>query len=150
MPPQPVTDALGLAEDAILEALRALEPIGAADWDPGPADINRRLALPPTDPAYLSRYFLAHHQDNGGRRAMYLQSDGWEGLVTIRVRSRDRELARAGLGLVVAAMADLPQPNGYTLQAAWTRPLTLPATDPHTFTFAGIWRVTIRRVPAQP
>lgn len=142
--PEPIIDALGLAEDAILAALA---PLGLAAWAPEPAELSRRMGLPATDPAFVARALIAHHQDDGGRRAAHLQSSGWEGLVTVRVRSRTRTSARTGLGLAVTALAGLAQPDGYRLTARWVKPRDIPVTDPLVTTRAGIWLVTIRRRP---
>lgn len=142
--PEPIVDALGLAEDAILESLA---PIGLATFTPEPADLNRWMGLPATDPKHVARALIAHHQDDGGATRRHLQSERWEGLITIRVRSRSRASARAGLTLAVAALKSLPQPDGYTLRATWVKPRDIPVTDPFVTTRAGIWRVSISRTP---
>lgn len=142
--PNPIVDALGLAEDAILAALT---PLGLAAWSPEPADLNKWLGLPATDPKHVACALIAHHQDDGGASRRHLQSERWEGLVTIRVRSRSRASAREGLAFAVAALKALPQPDGYTLRAAWVKPRDIPVTDPFVTTRAGIWRVSISRTP---
>ena len=138
----PVTDAIDLVEDVLLPALASTAPLVV--WDPAPADVERRLALPATDAQALERVVIGQHQDGGGRRNIHLHSNGWEGLVTIRVRSRSRASARAGLALIVTAMAGLSSPAGYAFHAVWQRPLALPTLN-LVYSRAGIWRITIRR-----
>lgn len=149
----PVTTALAVVEDAVLSALRA---IGATEGNPTPtaawwnAEVPQgtaaRLALPATDASYLSRFFVAQHQDGGGQEAPLLNSRGWRGLVAVRCHSRSKTTARAGLELAAVALQTLTPPTGLTLRAAWRRPLALPA-DGLVFTAAGLWELEARRVP---
>lgn len=140
----PVTDALGLAEDAVLAALAAQGL--TASWAPASPDLARRMGLPSGHAEHLARAAVCHHQDGGGRASPLLHSAGWSGLITIRVLSRDRAQARAGLALAVTALGALTSPSGYAIRAAWQRPVAIPRTDPLAHVAAGIWQLTIRRV----
>lgn len=139
----PVTDALGLVEDAILGALAAVG--SARHWEPAPADTMRRLALPGSDPQALASVVVCHHQDGGGQPAALVGSAGWQGLVTVRAFSRTRATARAALGSAVTALGSITSPSGYRISAMWQRPIVIPRLDPSVYVSAGIWLVTARR-----
>lgn len=147
MSPQPIIDALELAEDAIRAALTALAPTGEAHWEGAPVGTVARLkayAHNPATPGALARCYVAQHQDDGGGRVRRLNADGWSGLVVIRVLAARDADARAGLALVVPALAALTSPAGYTLTARYDRRRVIPTTDGIT-TRAAQWRVTIHR-----
>jgi hypothetical protein len=151
MSPQPVTSALELAEDAIKAALAALEPTGSAHWDGAPVGDVKRLqayAFNPLAPGGLARCYVAQHQDAGGARLQRLNSEGWSGLILVRVQSGVDAEAKAGLQLAVAAMQALASPAGYVLFARYERPRAIPysGVPDHIYTRAAQWRVTIRLV----
>lgn len=138
----PTTTALRLVETAVLAALNALAPAGSAWWGVAPTGTVARLSAA-TSP--LSRAYVAQHQDGGGQPLRHLHSDGWEGLVVVRVLSADDARAWAGFDLAVAAMDTLTGPSGYVVRAAWDRPIALPTVNA-IVARAGQWRVTVRRV----
>jgi hypothetical protein len=143
--PAPTTTALPIVEDAVLAALNALAPAGAASWGAAPINTQGNLKRPTSDPEHLSRVYVAQHQDGGGRPAPLLGSEGWEGLVVVRVLSGDRARARAGYDLAVTAMAGLVSPAGYHIGVRFDRPIALPVVD-RIYAYAGQWRLTVRRV----
>lgn len=142
----PVTAALEVVENAVLAALGALVPTGAAFWNAEATSLYSRLALPPPTPTALACAWIAQHQDNGGQRDPRVNSHGWRGLVVVRCLSRTQATARAGLQSAVPVMAALAPPTGYTLNATWDRPIAIPKSE-NIYTAAGQWIVTIRTRP---
>lgn len=138
----PVIAALELAEDAVQAVLAALSPAGNAAWGLAPVGTVGRLLATPA----LTRYYVAQHQDDGGQRDRYIHSDGWAGLVVVRVLSASDAAARAGFVLATAAMAALSSPAGYAIRARWSKPVAIPPDGDHIHTRASLWRVTIRRI----
>lgn len=141
--PGPIIDALDLAEDAILAALAALAPL--AVFEAAPEDTTRRLRLPAAHVEALSHVYVAQHQDNGGRRADYAHSSGWQGLIAVRCISASDAAARAGRNAAHAALTSLASPAGYHLSATYRRPI--PTTIRNGVAQrGGVYQVTIRRV----
>lgn len=148
--PTPIYAALALAQDAILAALAALAPVGAAWWDVAPAGEKlvtrlRAAVSPLTGVTSLARAYVAQHQDGGGAPVRYVAAEGWAGLVVVRVLSATDAEARAGFALVAPAMAALGQPTGYELTARWDRPVSVPRDPDGIYTRAGQWAVRIER-----
>lgn len=141
------TAAPDVAEDVVLPALRLLGP---AWWGVAPAEeqVTGRLTKLASDPRYLRRYWVAQHQDGGGRLAPLIGSAGWRGLVTVRCLSADIPSARQGRDLAWAAMNALSAPTGYSIQVQWVGWLIIPR-DPDGIQTRGFTAdLTIRRVPA--
>lgn len=114
-----------IAEDVVLPALRLLGP---AWWGVAPAEeqVVDRLTLPASSPRHLRRYWVAQHQDGGGRLAPLLRSAGWSGLVTVICRSAEDANARDGRDLAWTALQVLAAPTGYALQVKWAGWVALP------------------------
>lgn len=143
MTPTPVTTALEVAEDRILAALAACAPAGYAYWDAAPPDTIEALMAPIEAAGAVNRVYVAQHQDGGGDRDPLLRSDGWAGLVLVKVYARTDALARAGFALAVTAMGALTSPTGYRLDARFRRPQALPREL--VAARGGLWQLTIRR-----
>lgn len=120
----PVVAALDVLEDAALAALAALSPAGSAWWWQYPPPTLARLAS-----GQLARAYILQHQDGGGRPAPRLGSEGWEGLIVVRVLSAVDATARDGRDLAVAAMLALASPAGYHIQVAHDRPIAVASVN---------------------
>lgn len=138
-----VIDALDIAEDVLLPALRTL---GEAHWSHAPHGTVGRLTAAPSERDYLRRVFVAQHQAAGGP-APLVGSAGWSGSVTVKCLSADRALARAGRDLIDTKMHTLTSPPGAKVSAKYTGPMpTLRDTD-GIYSVGSIYELTIRHVP---
>jgi hypothetical protein len=139
-----IPTALGVAEDAILDALNALAPVNSAAWGAHPPETVAALTMPQTGAARIGRLYTAQHQDGGGQPSPFIGARFWEGLVLIKVFARTDALARSGIALAHTAMLALTAPTGYAISARLETSIDLPREI--TPRRALLYRVTVRRL----
>jgi hypothetical protein len=139
-----IPTALGIAEDAILDALNALAPTGSAAWNTHPPETVAALTMPQTGASRLTRLYTAQHQDGGGQPSPFVGARFWTGLVLVKVFARTQASAQEGINQAHAAMLDMTSPAGYSLSARVERPIDLPREI--TPRRALLYRVTVRRL----
>lgn len=136
----PIVNALSIAREALKAALSPLVPnfqgAPACYWKWNIAGTVGALQL-----GELSKLLIYQSQDGGGDAALWLGSQGWTGLVTIRCISADLATAEALQAALPAALTTLSAP-AVTIRADHVRPLDLPTVD-GVHTVASIYRITI-------
>lgn len=124
----PITDAITVLRGAIFAALTPLTT-RTIDW----AQAEGRT-LP---------YVIVQSQDGGGRANPFLDSVGWQGLVTVKALATTLPAAEALMAAVAPGM-DALTATGYAITTIYDRPVTVPP-DAGVWQAINVWRIYIDR-----